>query len=327
MADSRHADVQQRAGTHATHGDRHTAPGVAVAAGLRAIRFGPHDEWSLRRAWQAARHLRPAEVAQRGDDVLHRCRVLETDRQAHRMPIEDGNAVGVRAEHDVGVHTATIHHTPQHLAQLLRELLLLARDVGHDVVQNIERGHAGIPRAGDRLHRRHKDLANAKRRVQRLERQRHARDRAVRTGDDEAGPAAPGALRFDKCHVIGVDLRDEQRHVGHGAVRRSIRADGVPRSRELRLDLVRHIRWQRRKDQLRGQIRLQRLHHHLVHNGRWIAGNHPLADIGVPFSRAPLRRRQRRHLEPRMSRQQLNKPLSHRPRRAQNANRNFTTYH
>ena len=67
------------------------------------------------------------------------------------------------------------------------DLLLLARDVRHDVVEYVQRGYAGVPRAGDGLQRRDDArLYRAERTFERREGYHDARRRAVRVGDDEA---------------------------------------------------------------------------------------------------------------------------------------------
>ena len=68
------------------------------------------------------------------------------------------------------------------------DLVFFAADVRDDVVENVERWHARIACAGERLHRDDADRAQAKRIMQRLECADQVRRRAVGVGDDVAAP-------------------------------------------------------------------------------------------------------------------------------------------
>ena len=107
------------------------------------------------------------------------------------------------------------------LAGLPRDLLLLAGDVRDDVVDDVERDHAGrAAGARDALHRRHEDALDAEAVEERLQRDDQAHRRAVRERRDEALPAAASALDVDRSGVAQVHARHQDRHVGLVAERR-----------------------------------------------------------------------------------------------------------
>ena len=92
------------------------------------------------------------------------------------------------------------------------------------------RRHAGIARARERLHGHHVDRCQPERVVQRLQRADQVSRRAVRVRHDDSPPSLAQRqplrlLPVDQRRVVGVDVRDQQRHVGVHAVRRGVGAD------------------------------------------------------------------------------------------------------
>src|SRR5207248_2407845 len=103
----------------------------------------------------------------------------------------------------------------QDLLRLALDLLLLARDEGDDVVDDVEgQDPALAARARDRLKRGHHHGAHAEGVVQRLERDGQAGGRAVGDGRDEAAPAARAALVVESLGVRIVDAGDQDWDIG-----------------------------------------------------------------------------------------------------------------
>jgi hypothetical protein len=94
---------------------------------------------------------------------------------------------------------------------LLLHLVFFAADVGHDVAEDVERRHARVTGAGDRLHGRDDHLRQPELAQRRQRRGEHDRG-AVGIGHDEAGPALHTLLLGDDGEVVRVDLGDEERH-------------------------------------------------------------------------------------------------------------------
>ena len=151
-----------------------------------------------------------------GVSVLHRhARRRRADR--HRMRLDA--LVAVAAEN---------------LPGLRLDLVLLAVDERNHVAENVPRRDARIAGAGDRLERRDHDALQAER-PKRRERHRQHDGRTVRVRDDAALPAAGRRLRLEQRQMIGVDLRNEQRHVGFHPVVLRVADDEVARLRRTRL--------------------------------------------------------------------------------------------
>ena len=104
------------------------------------------------------------------------------------------------------------------LERLLLRFLFLTADVGDHVVHALRPGGERLAGAGNGLigagqHLRHTQVQ------QRVNGRHITLQRAVRFHRNEAALRAEAlALRFDDSGVIGVDLRDDHRHVGRAAV-------------------------------------------------------------------------------------------------------------
>src|SRR5206468_12267915 len=99
----------------------------------------------------------------------------------------------------------------QNLESLRLHLLLFAVDVGNNVVEDVERRDPRIPRARNRLKRRHDQPLDAEGAVERGGRQRQTDGGAVRVRDDEPAATPCTLLRLDQLEVVDVQFRDEAR--------------------------------------------------------------------------------------------------------------------
>ena len=201
--------VHHRALAQAADGDRHAAAEVRIEPRLRPVRFLHHDDRRLRRARQPQLLRLAAKLAHRLGDRVDRGLLLERHRHRDRVAVDHRHAIGVRAD-DRG-YGARPPSLPRIFSVSRLHLLFFAADERHDVAENVERRHAGISRARHRLHRRDDHGADVER-AQRRQRHREHDGRTIRIGDDGAGPALRAPLLADQLQVIGIDLRNQQRH-------------------------------------------------------------------------------------------------------------------
>lgn len=156
---------------------------------------------------------------------------LEAQAHAGRVAVHDGDAVagGRDAEAvllDKGGAGAV--EAAQDLAGLGLELVLLARDEGHDVVDHVHARDARVPRARDGLHGDDgHGRDGAERGLERGKGDDEADDGAVGVADEEA-PAEPadGTLVGDEVEVGEVDGRDDEGDEGVAAVVFGVGEDG-----------------------------------------------------------------------------------------------------
>jgi hypothetical protein len=135
------------------------------------------------------------------------------------VPVDDGHAVArgrdadglVRAEVERG---RIGREAAEDLGRLPLDLLLLAADVGHDVVEDVEGGNAGVAAAGDGLHRGAEDgLKRPEGVFEGFERHDEAGGGAVGVGDDEAfGEVELLLLVWHYVEMGRVDQRHYERH-------------------------------------------------------------------------------------------------------------------
>lgn len=158
----------------------------------------------------------------------------EPDARALEVAVEDRDAVAVRRDlHGMlGVHVEgglVVRQAAEDLGELPFDLLLFFADVGNDVVEDVERGDAGVTRAGDGLHRRdHDGLERSEGLLERVKGDGDTRRRAVGVGDDETlGVARRGFLVGEDGKVGGVDEGDDEGNEGVAAEVAGIREDGV----------------------------------------------------------------------------------------------------
>jgi len=180
------------------------------------------------------------------------------------MAVARGHAVAGRADGDGRWldRASLLRQRTQYLERLGGQLLLLPADMGDDVIEAIQRRHAGITCPREGLHGGNEYAPQAKGIVEWLERERQPHGRAVGVGDDEPPVPPPSlALDGDQAQMIGVDLGDQQRDIGIHPVGAGVAKDGISCRGHALLDGARRPRGQRREDEFAVQIRLTRLHH------------------------------------------------------------------
>ena len=212
---------------------------------------------------------------------------------------------------------------PQQFARLLFHLFFFLGDVGDDVAENVERGHAGIARAADRLHGHDHHLLQAEALFQRRQRHHQADGGAIRIGNDKAAAFLPPALRVHQLDVLSVDFRHYQRDIFLHAQRAGISNHRAAVGGEARFQVARNFGVQRGKNHARRSLGHGRRDLHLRHARRNRCAQPPAHGFFVGQSRGPVRGGQPCRLEPGVVLQQLQKPLSDHSGGAQNSNRDF----
>ena len=136
---------------------------------------------------------------------------------AHTLGADDGLR---RGDDD-----AILHAAPD-LERLLLALLLLAGDVGNDVVEHLGPALERLARAGDGLIGAN-DRALGAQRHERVQRRNIGLDGAVGLdGDEPHASAQAAALVLDDAGMLGVELGDDHGHVGRAPVRGVVGDDG-----------------------------------------------------------------------------------------------------
>src|SRR5215471_10038325 len=158
VAEHRELPVEDSAGLEAPHEGRHPPLRVHVAPGLRPLRLGQVVDRPLGGGRQAGDLGVPAELPPRFLEVFGPWLLRQRDRNGFRVAVLDRDAVGHRGDGEVRRDDAIPLGAAEDLDDLALQLFSLFRDVGDDVAEDVERGHAGITRAGDRLHRRDEAL-------------------------------------------------------------------------------------------------------------------------------------------------------------------------
>ena len=166
------------------------------------------------------------------------------------MAVDDRHTVRVRADRHRMRLDAVPSDPAEDLLCLALHLLFFAADERHHVPDDVERGDTRIPRTRHRLHRRDDDRSRFEL-AQRGQHHRQEDSGAVRIRYDGATPASRGALPGGQREMVGVDLRDEQRHNRVHAEVPRVADDDVAGLREGPFDVASHRRVERREDNLR----------------------------------------------------------------------------
>ena len=239
------------------------------------------------------------------------------------MAVADRDPVHGGGDREAGGNERLAVEAAQDAEGLRLDLLLFApADVGHDVVGHVHGSDSGVARARERLQRRHRDLAQAEGAVQGSKRHRQAHDAAVRVGDDVT---AAGALALDRerVEVIGVDLRDQQRHVGIHPMVAGVGDDGVALAGQRGLHLAGDRGVEPGEEHLGAERALARRHPKGTDRLGGSPGQPPGAGLAVRLARRAVGGGQVDHLEPRVIGEELDEALAHRSRRPQDAHRNL----
>ena len=212
----------------------------------------------------------------------------------------------------------------EELLRFLLHLLLFLGDKRHDVVERIERGHARIAGAGERLHRRDDRALDPERLVQWRRGESESDRGAVPVRHDRPGPATFAPLHLEGVHVLGVHLGDEERNVIVHAMGLDVREHVVTGLREGGLPLLSRVGRQRREADLGVEVRARRLQRHARGVGGHLARPVPWRDVAVALARLRIARGEGADLEPGMTLQKADEPLPHGPGRAEDRDLPFT---
>src|SRR5262249_4411446 len=90
------------------------------------------------------------------------------------------------------------------------KLLFFLRDVRNHIAENIERGHARVPRATDRLHRADEDVVETEAECQRRQCQNETDCRAVGISDDESAVRLEPPLRLQQFQMVRIYFGDDE---------------------------------------------------------------------------------------------------------------------
>ncbi len=265
---------------------------------------------------QLLRHAR--KRLQRAANFVERGRLRELDPHRDQMSVGDAHAIALRAETHGSFAQSRALEPPQNFTRLALHFLFFLRNVRDHVVGDVHRSHAGIARPGNRLHRCHRHGFETELRFQRSQRENQCDRRTVRVRHDIASAETViASLRFDHPEMLGINFRNEQRHVRLHAPRRRIADHGITRAGKLLFDVARAIRRQAGENEIAIERRLRRAHRNVPHGRGHIAHEPPRARLGVRLILRAIRGRERRDLELRMVREQLNESLPHRAGGAQ----------
>ena len=165
-----------------------------------------------------------------------------------------------------------------------------------------------------------------KRSSMRLERHHQADRRAVGIGDHVAARLLAPGLLFDQVQVVGVDLGNDQRHVGVHAEGARVGDHGASGRGKLRLHLAGDVGVERGEDDLRRAIGLGRRNGHARDALGQGSVEAPLGGVAVLLAAGAVAGRKPRDLEPRMVLEQLDEALADHTGRAKDADGIFALH-
>ena len=206
---------------------------ISVQSRLRSVVLVEDLDGRVRRGW-ASQGFRLALVVPQGLlDFLRggRWPALELQAHAGSVAVQDRHAVARRRDLQALLlhkRRLPIVHAAQDLPRLRLQLILLAGDERHHVVDHVHARHAGVPCAGDSLHGHDADGGDGPEDgLQRGEGDDEPDDGAVGVADEEAlGEAALGALVGDEVEVREVDGGDDEGDEGIATVVFRVGEDG-----------------------------------------------------------------------------------------------------
>ena len=270
-----------------------------------------HQDRGVGRRVQAAPGQRAPPRPERLGHLVRVRRRRQPHRDGLHVAVHDGDAVALRRDHDLGVRHAVRAEGAQQLARLDGHLLLFPTDERHHVAQGVQRRHAGVAGAAQRLHGHHVRGLNPERVVERLERHHQADRRAVGVGDDQStSSGVPPRLAIHQGQVVRVDLGDQERHRRVEAVVAGVRDDGVAAPRPVGLDVAGDGRVEAGKDHVHVGRRVDALDHERADPGVQHLGLEPARGLAVGPARRPLGGHHRDDLDVGVTGQQADERLA-----------------
>src|ERR1035437_1621776 len=218
--------VEHAAGAQAAHGHRHAVAAIAVQSGLGAIVLGSPLDGLIGSGGQLLAG-EGTELVPSGEQFFPGGRTGQFDRDALGVAVLDGDAVATGADAGGEGGDGVAFKTAEKLEGFGLHLFFFAANVGHDVDQDVHGGYAGVAGAGDGLHGGHEDLFDAEALLDGLEGHDQAYGGAVGVGDHVAARLAARGLLLDQVEVLGVNLGNDQGHVGRHAVGAGVGNDGA----------------------------------------------------------------------------------------------------
>ena len=246
--------------------------------------------------------------------------VAKLDGDALGVAVFDGDAVAVGADLCRKRGDVVAIEMAEELERLGFHLLFFAADVGDDVAEDVHRRYAGIARAGDGLHGGDKDLLDAEALFEGLEGQNESDGGAVGIGDHVAARLAARGLLLDQVQVVGVDLGNDQGHIGGHAIGAGVGDDGAAGVGEFRFHFAGDGGVERGENDLRGAFGLGGRDGHTRDAVGKRSVEAPLGGFAVGLAAGTVAGCQPGDLKPGMVFEQLNEALAHHSGRAEDAN-------
>lgn len=235
VAKSRKLDIEDAALVlpQTTHADSVAVAEIPIEPRLRTIVLVKHADGRVRGRGTCQRlrlsHVRPhggLALLGRGSRAS-----LEAEAHAGGVAVDDGNAIARRRDAQAALldkGRLGVVEAAEDLAGLGLELVFLALDEGHHVVNHVHGRHAGVSRARDGLHGDDADGGDgAKRRLEGGQGPDEPDDGAVGVAHQEAPlELVHASLVGDEIQVREVDGRHDERHERIAPVVLGIREDG-----------------------------------------------------------------------------------------------------
>lgn len=225
MTERNKLDIEDRILPHSSDSNRVSAIKFPIQPRLWPILLLKYIDSLLWRR-EASKSLRLADIVPQSLlDLLNRWRGLlgELEGYAESVAVDDRDAVASGADDNlgaVGVSRSLGIDVSENLARLPLNLLLLAADVGDDVINHIERGDTGVATSGNGLEGGNMNGGDGAEGVEEgLERDDETGGGAVGVGNEEAlGEGLYGALVGDNVEMSSVDKGDDEGGDGVPAV-------------------------------------------------------------------------------------------------------------
>src|SRR5580700_654018 len=250
--------IKDATGTKTPDADRHPATTVEIEAWLWTVRGRVVHQRPFGSQWASQFVRFRFEVTDGGQDGLDISLLFQLHRHRLGVSVFHRDAIAMRCHAEAGILHVIAVQLAEEFLRLLLHLFFFFRNVWDHIAQNVERRNAGIARPADRLHGRHEERFHAKRLVQRRESDDQADRRTIRIGHDESARLLAPALLLDQREMVGIDLRNHQRHVLLHPKSARVADYGASCLGEFRLQLSRNTRVQCGENHAGSALRLGR---------------------------------------------------------------------